>query len=54
MRRAINIIEAIDREFPLSSTLDEETRGSTFTPSLVRSFILILANAILKVRSLFN
>jgi hypothetical protein len=50
MRRAIAIIEAIDGEFPLSSTLDKETRGSTFAPSLVRSFILVHANAIMRVR----
>jgi len=54
MRRAIAIIEAIEREFPLSSTLNAATRGSTFAPSLVRSFILILANAMCRVPSSCN
>jgi hypothetical protein len=54
MRRAIAIIEAIDREFPLSSALDAETRGSTFQPTLVRSFILLLANAICRVHPSFT
>jgi hypothetical protein len=49
MRRAIAIIETLDREFPLSSTLDKETRGSTFTPSLVRGFYIVLGHAMLKV-----
>jgi hypothetical protein len=49
MRRAIAISEGIDREFPLSASLTNETRGSTFTPSLIRGFYLVLGSALLKV-----
>jgi len=49
MRRAIAIAEAVNREFPLSSTLDHATRGNTLRPTFIRGLNLILGHALIIV-----
>jgi len=53
MRQSIAIAEEIIREFPLSRTLDHETRGSTFRPTLIRSMLIIRGNALIRVSSFY-
>jgi hypothetical protein len=49
MRHAIAVAQAIDREFPISDTLTHETRGTTFRPTLIRSMMIALGQAIIRV-----
>src|SRR5271170_3943349 len=49
MRRAITIAEGIDREFPLSSTLDHDTRGHTLRPTFIRGLKLTLGHTLIIV-----
>jgi hypothetical protein len=52
MRHSIAILEALTVAFPLSSTLTASIRGGTFTPSVHRGFLLILADIIIYVSPL--
>jgi hypothetical protein len=49
MRHAIIILKSLDHAFPLSATLSAETRGRTFTPSVLRGFQLLLGHTLLWV-----
>ena len=49
MRHAIAVAEAIDRGFPISATLDHDTRGNTFRPTLIRPMMIILGQAMIIV-----
>jgi hypothetical protein len=51
MRHAIAVAEAIDRAFPLSNTLDHDTRGNTFRPTLIRGLMIILGQSLIRVLS---
>lgn len=49
MRHSIAMLEALDDAFPLSPTLTAPIRGGTFTPSVLRGFLLILGHIIIYV-----
>jgi hypothetical protein len=49
MRHSIAMLEALDEAFPLSPTLTAPIRGGTFTPSVLRGFLLILGHIIIYV-----
>lgn len=49
MRHSIAMLEALDNAFPLSPILTASTRGATFTPSVLRGFLLILGHIIIYV-----
>lgn len=48
------IAEALDRGFPLSAKLDHTTRRSAFRPTLLRSMIVILGDAFLRIQISFH
>jgi len=49
MRHSIAMLEALDAALPISPSLPASIRGATFTPSVLRGFLLLLGHIIIYV-----